>query len=396
MPCDLQYCITNTGFNYDNSYFSAGTHNGQGYWTGETNGLFIYYNTGDTRWCLSNVLDGTCLLFGKTNCTSPCPDLCDDYFNTGVCPTPTPTPTLNCDILDFEALFNCEVTPTPSVTPTITNTQSPTPTPSPTDACGIFNINVSVLSYSPTPQPTSTPTPTPSPAVNRPFNFSGDVTFNTLESNIVCPDSKKFQDCYTGAFYYSNGSLPIPNNSPLQQYMIFQAIVDGVQSCIAYLGPDYQIMGGNVIQLLEGPIGYSNLGECVLCKPSISLSPTPTPTVTPTLTKTPTPTPTSTTTPTVTPTLTKTPTVTPTQTKTPTPTPTQTPPPCYTYLLTALIALPATFQITCCSSGETEIIGVPKGETRNVCSYTVPINIAGGGTVSFVSAGCSCGEGCVC
>ena len=94
MPCSSTDCLSNTGYpTFDDVYFSAGTHNSELYWTGQTDGLFIYYNTGSTQWCLSTVLDGTCLLSGQSPCFNPCPDLDDVYFSSGVCPTPTPTPT---------------------------------------------------------------------------------------------------------------------------------------------------------------------------------------------------------------------------------------------------------------------------------------------------------------
>ena len=49
--------------------------------------------------------------------------------------------------------------------------------------------------------------------------------------------------------------------------MIFRATVNGVSKCISYLGQNTCNTGVNVITLDEGPIGYSNLGECDLCFP---------------------------------------------------------------------------------------------------------------------------------
>jgi hypothetical protein len=51
------------------------------------------------------------------------------------------------------------------------------------------------------------------------------------------------------------------------------------------------VIGVDTISLIDGPLGYSNIGQCVLCTPDVSPTPTPTmtPSVTPTMTPTPTP-----------------------------------------------------------------------------------------------------------
>jgi len=260
------YCISNTGYLYDDNYMSAGTYDGETYWTGSTNGYVIYYNTGNTQWCLSTVTGGTCLLFGKTPCTSLCPDLCYDFFTSGICPSPTPTPTINCDTLDFEAIFNCEVSPTPTVTPTLTPTPSITPTLTPTQECGYLNIDLSISAYTPTTTPTPTITPTSSQQITRPFNFSGDVTFTTVDSNIRCPNSTKFQDCYSGEIYNTTDILVLPVGVYLEPFMIFKANVNGQTKCISYLDVDNNTIGTDTIEIIEGPLGFSNLGECVLCQ----------------------------------------------------------------------------------------------------------------------------------
>lgn len=102
--CSPIYCINNTGTIFDDNYDVAGVHNTYGYYTGSTNGYVIYYSTGETQWCLSTVLDGSCGLFGQSPCINSCPDLCDELFFSGACPTPTPTPTAACNI-DFDGLF---------------------------------------------------------------------------------------------------------------------------------------------------------------------------------------------------------------------------------------------------------------------------------------------------
>ena len=72
MPCNSTYCINNTGVPlYNDSYEDTLTnYNGAQYYTGQTNGLFIYYSSGDTQWCLSDTLGGTCFLSGKSPCST--------------------------------------------------------------------------------------------------------------------------------------------------------------------------------------------------------------------------------------------------------------------------------------------------------------------------------------
>jgi hypothetical protein len=285
----VNYCINDTGLGYDDNYKYGGIHNSQPYWSGETNGYVIYFTTGGT-WCMSSVLDGTCLLEGPYPCNSTCPDLCDEYVFSGACPTPTPTPTVNCSVLDFAAVFDCEYVPTPTPSPTITTTPTSTPTPTPSNPCGGVAISVTITGYTPTPTATLTPTPTPTPDVTRPFNVVGTVTFNTVNGEIKCPNSKQFQDCYTGEMYYTTNSIPLPSGGTIDQFMIFKGNVNGNSKCISFLGYNLDVIGIDDITLIDGPLGYSNLGECSLCTPDVS--PTPTPTITPTLTPTNTPSPT--------------------------------------------------------------------------------------------------------
>ena len=293
MPCSNFYCISNTGIpNVDDSYSLAGVYNSHDYWLGSTYGYYIYYVTGTSEyWCVSSSLGGSCILFGASPCISSCPDICDSNFSIGVCPTPTPTPTVNCTVLDFTAIFDCEVTPSSTVTPTVTPTPTMTPTPSSSDYCPNIGIDVEITGITPTVTPTPTPTPTTSPVITYYCNFSGDVSFVTVNSIIQCPGSKEFQDCYTGEFYYTTSEVVTPLGSPLTQFMIFESNVDGISSCISYVGNSTKSIGVNTIVLIDGPLGYSNLGECYLCVPQVSQTPTNTPTNTPTPTLTPTPTP---------------------------------------------------------------------------------------------------------
>jgi hypothetical protein len=303
------YCIFNTGNNtYNDNYTSGGTYNGKLYWTGSTNSLYIYYSTGSTQWCLSSSLGGSCFLVGKSPCSSTLPDFSSFYFSSGVCPTPTPTPTQNCSVLDFEAIFDCEIPNTPTPTPTNTATPTLTPTPTSSSVCSIVSVNASITAYTPTPSITPTNTPTTSPEITRPCNFTGNVNYYTIDDVINCPASAIFQDCYDGKLYYSNAPLSQIDGSPFVMYQIFLSFVDGVSRCISYMGISNEVSGVNNIVISSLPLGYSNLGQCNVCVTLESPSPTPTST------------PTNTPTPSVTPTMTVTPTRTPIPTWTPTPT----------------------------------------------------------------------------
>jgi hypothetical protein len=277
--CPETYCITNTGNDYDGTYTLDIDYDSHQTWKNGT--YYIYYDTRNKQWCLSDSLGGPCLLSGKSPCYSKCPDLCEEYFFEGACPTTTTT-TAACVTFDFEAIFDClaEQTPTPTPTPTVTPTM--TVTPSPTNYCSMVSVDATINTYSPTPTPTPTMTPTSSGIITRPCNVLGDVSFTTLEGHIGCPSSKQFQDCVTGMMYYTTELVPTPSGEPLTQFMIFKAYVDNVLKCISFVGINDNIIGVNTIELFEGPTGYSNLGECVLCDVVSSPTPTPTPTMTPT------------------------------------------------------------------------------------------------------------------
>ena len=280
MPCSSTYCLSNTGYpTFDDLYFSAGTHNSELYWTGQTNGLFIYYNTGSTQWCLSTVLDGTCDLSGQSPCFNSCPDLDDVYFSSGACPTPTPTPTLNCANLNFSAIFDCDFETTPTPTITSTTTPTPTPTPTPTKVCNVV-ISATIQSVTSTPTPTPTLTPTPSAQIARTCTFEQGVTFNTIDDSIVCPYSYQFQSCYNGIMYYTTNQLITPGNIPIEKFHVYQANVNGTVMCVGYIGVNNNTIGIDDVSLLLGPYGFLDDGDCILCSESIIPTPTPTPTPT--------------------------------------------------------------------------------------------------------------------
>ncbi len=90
--------------------------------------------------------------------------------------------------------------------------------------------------------------------------------------------------------YYTTNSIPLPSGGTISQFMIFKASVNGNSKCISFLGYNLDTIGVDSISLVTGPLGYSNVGQCSLCVPDVS--PTPTATVTPSVTPTMTPTPT--------------------------------------------------------------------------------------------------------
>ena len=306
--CPTISCISNTGIplyndNYEDTYLN---YDGQHYYTGQTNGLVIYYSSGDTQWCLSDTLGGTCFLSGKSPCSTSCPDLCDELFTSGTCPTPTPTPTNNCGSLDFAVLFDCDLPPTPSVTPTSTVTPTVTVTPTSTNICPVSFIDATIFSLSPTPTRTPTPTPTPSRNVERDCTFSGVVSFDMINDEIICPFSNEFQDCfYDGVKYFTYDSIENPQGGNILQFQIFKALVNGQSRCIHYVGINTNPQEISSITLLSAGYGFSNQGQCNNCNNVNTPTPTSTPTVTPTISLTPSNTPPVTQTPSITPTQTQ-------------------------------------------------------------------------------------------
>ena len=301
--CEVSdYCISNSGIpSIDNNYVFISIYNGFSFYSTVDGQYFIYYSNDTLSWCLSSSLGGECILQGKSPCLSKCPDLCDSLLSAEVCPTPTPTPTQGCDSFDFEAMFDCAVSPTPSQTPTITPTITLTPTPSSTLLCPV-GIDASISAFTPTPSVTPTLTPTISSPIERNCSFSGDVTFNTVDSVIQCQSSKRFQNCYNGFDFYSTNVFTQPNGSPISQFMIFQAEVNGELTCVSFVEDSLTTIGVDNITLLSNVIGYSNLGDCQYCISVLTRTPTPTPSITPTIPVTPTVTPTTGLVPTLTPT----------------------------------------------------------------------------------------------
>jgi hypothetical protein len=279
------YCVQNTGFpEWDDNYIRTGTFNDNSYYIGQTNGYVIFFSS-EGYWCLADYIDGTCFLSGKKPCYTICPDLCEDYFTRGVCPPPVPDPAQECSTFDFDAYFECDVDITPTPTPTNTSTPTITPTPTSTSLCSLY-VNAGIQSFTPTPTSTPAITPSSTGTINRGCGFIGDVTFNTINTTILCSFSLEFQDCYNGSRYYTTNTLSNPGGGALEQFMIFQATIDGKRACISYVGVNNDIIGGNNIVFVSGLIGYSNLGQCASCLEVLTPTPTPTPSITPTITLT--------------------------------------------------------------------------------------------------------------
>lgn len=282
--CPQFFCVENDT-NYDDTYQLAGTYDGQSYFTGQTNGYFMFYSTGETRWCLAQNLGDPCDQFGPFGSTSSCPDFDDTVAYTGICVTTTTT--VNpCITFDFTAIFDCLVTPSPSSSPPPTPTPTPTPTPSSTNLCGGAYISASAITVSYSPTPTMTPTPTPTPQITRPCNFSGEVIFNTFDEILQCANSKKFKDCFTGLNYFSSDLLLLSGNTKPKEGYVYNAVINGQGVCVVYEGLFENISGVDNITLTF-EVGSKTDGACLDCLPNLTQTPTPSPT------QTPTPTPTS-------------------------------------------------------------------------------------------------------
>jgi hypothetical protein len=277
---------------YDGQYLNVGEYDGNSYFWNSTNLYVIYYNSGTTRWCLSDVLGGGCILEGKSPCSSLCPDLCDDIlFPGGVTQTPSPSD-LTCNNFYFEAYFDCSVdggggggggsypglTPSNTVTPTPTIT--PTATVTPTQLCYGKYVDVSAttitISVNPTPTPsiTSSPIPYDNPVV-------GTVSYNSFEQYLLCPISKKLVDCNSDQIFYVTGSLgDIPIGG------VISVFINNISYCVTYTDTLNQSPTHTLNSVNSG-----DLLNCVFCTPGTSPIPTssitPTPTITPTTTPTP-------------------------------------------------------------------------------------------------------------
>jgi hypothetical protein len=282
---------------------------------------FIFWN--ETNWCLSSYLGGPCLIRGAYPCFSICPDLDANIFTPGAC-APTPTPAVDCTVLNFEAYFDCDITPTPTSANcdvfgfTFSGTSvTPTPTPSP-QYCNSIGIDFSLSAYTSNTVATPTPTPTVTPTI--PVTFSGSATFEVIQNQFICASVKVLLDESTGTEYYTSDAL-VFNGIPIVIGITIAATINGENLCLTYLRNDSNYSSNSTVQNIFGIYGsYAACSNVPSQTPTNSA--TPTSTVTPTNTVTPTVTPTNSVTPTMTntPGLTQTPTPSITGTLTPTPT----------------------------------------------------------------------------
>lgn len=235
---------------------------------------YIYYNKPDTRWCLSQTSGGTCILFGPTGSSSLCPDLDETLFFTN-CPTPTPTNTDPCNVFDFTAVFDCNITSgaTPTPTPTITPTHTPTPTPTPTPLCNGKSVIFSGVSYV-LPGPSPTPSVTPTNAVKG-VSVTGISEFLTFSNKFSSPYSKLLLDCDGYNKYLVSEEIPFNTGST------FSVIINNKSVCVTY-NSDVLNAPTHTLQSIES----GNLFNCKFCVSVPTSTPTPTPTITPTTTQT--------------------------------------------------------------------------------------------------------------
>jgi hypothetical protein len=313
---NLTYCLnvslpSLSGYS-GNYYANGGYYNCYYYYEGGgQNYGVIYYN--DEYWCLSDSLGGECFLRGNYPCNSTCPDLDSGVFTVGPCVTPTPLPP-QCNILDFEAYFECDFTPVVEcdVVDFQLSAITITPTPTPTQAaCPAVGISFSMSAYTPSSDITPTPTPSITPTNN--YIFSGNIGFEIFTEQFSCSSVKVLVDCSTGNEYYVSESLSY-NGVPIVIGIVMFAKINGNNVCVTYQRDQANLSSNSIVSEI-----YQIYSKCSSC--SIVPSPTPTTTVSPTITVTSTETPT----PSVTPSISVTPTITPTPGLTSTPTPSVTP-----------------------------------------------------------------------
>lgn len=269
---------------YDGTYFNYGFYNNKSLFYGpDTIGKgFIYFNTGDSRWCLSTCEGGECILFGPTKSTNACPDLDSGIFGTS-CPSPTPTCSGNaCAAFDFSAVLDCITISglTPTQTQTNTMTPSVTQTVTPTQYCINKSVSVSGSTFY---FPNLTPTPSSTLAASKNCVITDQKDFTIFESVFSSQTNKLLTDCRLGKTYIVSEIIPFNTGAT------FNAVIDYKPVCVTYT-QDVFSPSINVLQSIQS----GNLFECRWCAPFPSSTPTQSVTVTPTITPTITYTPSST------------------------------------------------------------------------------------------------------
>ena len=294
-PTTTQYTsCTNNSFCVFTNFSATSQYNGSYDYYGEYNGKsfyycpycqtnsFLFYKSGETRWCISTYLGGDCIIFGGSPSYSLCPDLSSSFFNV-FCPTPTPSNTDVCNTFDFTANFDCLMTggtPTPSVT--ITPTITPTVTITPTSYCLNKSVTVSATTFFYnfiTPTPSTTPINT-----NQNCILQDNVDFNIFQSSFESNFNKLLLNCSNGNSYIVKETIPFNTGST------FNAIINGEGLCVTYISDIFAPTTASLELIQSG-----NLFDCLNCIPLPSVTPTATvtrtPSQTPTISLTPSTTP---------------------------------------------------------------------------------------------------------
>jgi hypothetical protein len=277
----------------DGTYYNYGEHNGNSYYWNPDNGYYIYYNDTDDTWCLSEYLDGPCILQGGS-CSSIFVNLCDDIVYPSGLPSTPPASANICDTFTFDAVFACITPPStpaasgaypvipgqsPTPSATVSPTVTPTVTPTTTQVCYGKDVSASgttiTFVYSQTPTPSVSPTPP-----TYPDSVVGVVSYNTFENYMLCTTSKKLISCTTNEVFYVSGALP---NIPIGG--VVSVFINNISYCVTY---DSEVNQSPTHTL--NSIESGDLILCYYCTPESSPNPSPsaTPTLTPTKTLTPT------------------------------------------------------------------------------------------------------------
>lgn len=330
IPCSISGFCLNTSLStlsgYSGNYTTyGGYYNCYRYYEGGGSNYGVIYYTGN-YWCLSDTLGGSCLLRGPS-CFSECPEFDTHIFYSGSCISPTPTP-IQCNLIDFEAYFECDIVPTPdcAIVDFVATGVTITPTPTPSGNPCLYNraVDFSMSAYTPSTNVTPTPTPSITPTNN--LIFTGNVEFEIFTEQFNCVSSKVLVDCSSGEEYYVSDSL-IFSGAVIVTGVTMQVNINGGLACVTYERNSYNTSSNSILE----SINYI-YGSCGSCSPTAT--PTPTPSVTPTTTITPSITPSVTTTMTPSSTIGTTPPVSPSSTppNTPTTTPTPSTTPTYIYV----------------------------------------------------------------
>jgi hypothetical protein len=85
-----------------------------------------------------------------------------------------------------------------------------------------------------------------------------------VSERIICGDSKKFKDCFTGFDYYTTQSVLDPYNNQLSQGFVYQVVINGNKTCAIFEGLVQNLSGIDNVQVI-GVVGDSATGACLYC-----------------------------------------------------------------------------------------------------------------------------------